>query len=126
MLKRYLPDADEAHDESNGDGWTASRYADARALIYRLRDCHDRELPAVRPHQELMDYTGARVREGDLASSLTRGWTLARDVSVTSARMPLTPLTHVVAPSRMEPIDREVPRIVLPTAAGLSIRKGTG
>ena len=123
MLKRYLPDADEAHDDANGDAWTASRYDDARALIYRLRDCHDRELQLVRPHQELMDYTGARVRERDLAESLTRGWTLARDALVTPARMPLTPLTRVVAPSQVGEAGREVPRIVLPTAATAVIRR---
>lgn len=123
MLRRYLPDADDAHDESQGDGWTASRYDDARALIYRLRACHDRDLPLVRPHQELMDYTGARVRERDLAFSLTRGWTLARDVSVTSAPMPLTPLTRVIAPSQIGEGGREMPRIVLPTVATAVIRR---
>jgi hypothetical protein len=123
MLKRYLPGADEAQDDATDAGWTPSRYDDARTLIYRLRECHDRDLPAVRPHQELMDYTGTRVRERDLALSLTRGWSLARDATVPSASMPLTPLTRIVAPSHGADVDRPVPPVVLPTAATAVIRR---
>ncbi len=59
-------------------GWTSSRYDDARSLIFRLRDTHDRDLPHWRPHAELIDFCAARLDEPDLVASLQKGWTLAR------------------------------------------------
>jgi hypothetical protein len=94
MLKRYLPEAEWAGAEGREAGWTATRYDDARALIYRLRECHDSARPDVRPHHELMDITGARTRERDLADSLATGWSLARDAVVADASTPITPLTR--------------------------------
>ena len=98
MLKRYLPDADVRAQH----GWTGERYDAAKALILRIRDAHDAELPARRPHAELMDTTGARLREPELASSLERGWELARGLAASAgAASPLTPVTRVAPITRI-------------------------
>jgi serine/threonine protein kinase len=111
MLKRYLP-IDAADDDT---GWTPKRYDDARTLIFRLRECHDRDLPHWRPHQQLMDFTGARMAENDLAASLNYGWALARDAS-TDATAPITPMTRIVPSIWVaEPVRITTP-IVVPTA----------
>ncbi|HET9762613.1 MAG TPA: hypothetical protein VFR50_03820 [Casimicrobiaceae bacterium] len=97
MLKRYLPDEIRAQDADCGNGWNLERYDAARSLILRIRDSHDAELPAQRPHPELIELTGARLREGELALSLERGWTLAREASVSvGSASPLTPVTRLV------------------------------
>ena len=41
MLKRYLP----GEAAGRRHGMDTQRYDDARTLIFRLRDCHDRDLP---------------------------------------------------------------------------------
>jgi hypothetical protein len=56
MLKRYLP-SDRRDADGLEIGWTSSRYDDARSLIFRLRDTHDRYLPRWR-------YARRRVRAG--------------------------------------------------------------
>ena len=90
MLKRYLP-------EWTGvcaAGWTGERYAAAKALILRIRDTHDAELSAVRPHAALIEETGARIADPELHESLERGWTLAHDAGASpQASAPLTPVT---------------------------------
>jgi hypothetical protein len=117
MLRRYLPGDDCTRGERCSEtGWTQTRYADARGLIYRLRECHDRELPAARPHQELMDITGVRVRESDLADALACGWTLARDAAPRGGATPITPLTRVTATTRIVESEPRAPHAVAPTA----------
>jgi serine/threonine protein kinase len=112
MLKRYLPDDDTVLDGGLASGWSLSRARAAKELILALRDAHDRETPLRRPHQELMQLTGERLADSDLAASLSSGWTLARDANVTPvAASPLTPLTRlapsirvIVPPREREPI----------------------
>ena len=100
MLKRYLPADSRAHAEGDETGWTSQRYDDARSLIFRLRDSHDRELPHWRPHPQLMDFTGARLDEPDLAASLDRGWMLARDAIAAGIATPITPITPITRIAR--------------------------
>ena len=109
MLKRYLPDEAMVHQPERVTGWTGERYDAAKALILTLRDHHDRDAPLVHPHQSLIDATGARLRESDLAPSLAAGWLLARDVSVVpTGASPLTPMTRLAPPLRVfvSPLDR--------------------
>jgi hypothetical protein len=97
MLKRYLPDEKLEQRSECRAGWTIERHDAAKALILRLRECHDAELPLSRPHPELMELTGARLQENDLLSSLEQGWILAREASVSLASGSLTtPITHLV------------------------------
>ena len=128
MLTRYLP-GEAANDDS---GWTPKRYHDARTLIFRLRECHDRDLPHWRPHQQLMDFTGARIAENDLAASLNYGWALARDATADGALAPMTPMTpmtrivpsiwaaepvHITTQIHRDDIGRDAEeRIIVPTA----------
>jgi serine/threonine protein kinase len=93
MLRRYLPEPQHASD---GD-WTPARRAQACALIRRLLDVHDAELPAVRPHAELMALASAPLRDDDLASSLQRGWTLETGRPVPHSELP-TPVTRIAMP----------------------------
>jgi len=93
MLRRYLPDPDHA---SAGD-WTPARRAQACALIRRLLDVHDAELPAVRPHAELIALTSAPLQDGDLAASLQHGWTLQTDRPLPHSELP-TPVTRIAMP----------------------------
>ena len=129
MLKRYLP-SDRRGADGLEMGWTSSRYDDARSLIFRLRETHDRDLPHWRPHAELIDFCGARLEEPDLVASLQKGWTLARGEITAGMATPITPitpvtriaafgraasvtpLTHIASP---EPI--VLPRLVEPSAA---------
>jgi serine/threonine protein kinase len=98
MLKRYLPD-EGAVRQSAATGWTGERYDAAKSLILALREHHDRGAPQAYPHAALINVTGARLRQKDLASSLASGWTLARDIDVVSTgASPLTPMTRL-APS---------------------------
>ena len=82
MLKRYLPDAGLEPRPEQASGWTNERYDAAKALILRIRDVHDAELPARRPHADLIEATAARLAEAELASSLDRGWELAPGLMV--------------------------------------------
>jgi serine/threonine protein kinase len=112
MLKRYLPS--EAPDDDTA--WTRERYDDARTLIFRLRECHDRDLPYWRPHQQLIEFTGARISERDLVASLDHGWTLASDFPTDSAASPVTPLTRIAPSIRtVQPVRTTTP-MVDPTA----------
>src|SRR5262249_26816087 len=80
-------------------GWTTERYDAAKALILRIRELHDGELPRERPHPELVDITAARLFDDDLARSLQQGWTLAREVTLAPTSVsPLTPVT-LLAPA---------------------------
>jgi serine/threonine protein kinase len=94
MLKRYLP----SENPGGETGWTPERFDDARTLIFRVRECHDRDNPDWRPHQQLMDFAGARLAKVDLAASLNYGWVLARAATTDGAASPITPMTRI-APS---------------------------
>ena len=74
MLRRYLPEP-EQDDAVRLDAPRAA--AQARALVRRLLEAHDAELPAVRPHAEL-DRRDRRTSCAipELADSLQRGWRL--------------------------------------------------
>ena len=98
MLKRYLPDEADAAVDGGQRGWTAKRYDDARALIFRLRDFHDGDYSLWRPHRELMEITAAHLAEADLVASLADGWTLARNVEIAAAPSLVTPLTRIAIP----------------------------
>ena len=102
MLKRYLP-SDRRGGDGSEMGWTSNRYDDARSLIFRLRDTHDRDLPHWRPHAELIDFCAARLDEPDLVASLQKGWTLARGEIVAGMATPITPITPV---TRIAPFAR--------------------
>jgi serine/threonine protein kinase len=124
MLKRYLP----SEDPGGETGWTPERFDDARTLIFRVRECHDRDNPNWRPHEQLMDFAGTRLAKVDLAASLNYGWVLARAATTDRAASPITPMTRIapstragepirIAPSirAAEPI-RIATRIIVPTA----------
>ena len=115
MLKRYLPG-----DFPTGEtGWTPERFDDARTLIFRLRECHDRDLPHWRPHQQLMDYTDVRLSAHDLVVSLDKGWQLSHDTPADVVGAPTTPMTRI-APSihsiRVTRPARTVTRTLVPTS----------
>jgi serine/threonine protein kinase len=99
MLKRYLPDDGATREAEQAAGWNPERFEAAKALILAIREAHDAELPAdplERPHRALLELSGKRLREEELQLSLERGWTLAREASVSSASpSPLTPLTRL-------------------------------
>lgn len=96
MLKRYLPGENHALQPHLAAGWSAERYDAAKALILRIRESHDRELPAERPHAALIALCAEQLCEDDLARSLQLGWTLAREATVSPASAsPLTPVTRV-------------------------------
>jgi serine/threonine protein kinase len=102
MLKRYLPGEIATQPKGRAIGWTPERYAAARTMILSLRRHHDAELPLRMPHESLIDTTGAMLGEAELAQSLAEGWTLARDVTVTSGvASPLTPMTRIAPPVRV-------------------------
>ena len=99
MLKRYLPDDGATGQAEPAAGWNSERFDAAKALILAIREAHDAELPAdpvERPHRTLLELTGKRLREEELQLSLERGWTLARETSVSPYSSPLTPVTRVV------------------------------
>jgi hypothetical protein len=101
MLKRYLPEESRALQLAPEAGWSARRYDAAKALILRVRDCHDGELPAERPHAALIVLCAERLHEDELAQSLERGWTLAREATVSpTSASPLTPVTRLAPPAR--------------------------
>jgi hypothetical protein len=99
MLRRYLPDEPAADGETAAaDGWTRRRQDDARALIYRLRECHDGDDVASRPHRDLMALTAVHASDPALAQSVVEGWTLVRDAVFLEAKARGTPMTRIAAP----------------------------
>ncbi|HEY2190245.1 MAG TPA: hypothetical protein VGH48_16940, partial [Caldimonas sp.] len=70
MLWRYLP---ELEDTTVG-AWTPVRHAKARALVRRLVEAHDAELPALRPHGELIALASEALEQPVLRESLRCGW----------------------------------------------------
>jgi len=123
MLKRYLPNEEWAGSEGREAGWTATRYDDARSLIYQLRECHDHAFPDARPHHALMDITGTRMRERDLADSVVTGWSVLHDAAVVESSTPLTPLTRVAPVVRASAGSRPSSQFVPPTAPTAVIRR---
>ncbi|HSV20035.1 MAG TPA: hypothetical protein VLR71_16595 [Casimicrobiaceae bacterium] len=95
MLRRYLPDDTWARTGGAVAGWTTRRYDEARALVYRLRDHHDRDLPAARPHRVLMEASAAMLAEPDLARSLAGGWWVKGDAHAGAVTLLSTPLTRI-------------------------------
>jgi hypothetical protein len=93
MLRRYLPDP-EGH--LTGE-WTNERHAQARALVRRLLQAHDEDLPAQRPHAELIALASRPLHDPELAESLKRGWTLAIHSDVSCDDSP-TPVTRIALP----------------------------
>jgi hypothetical protein len=104
MLRRYLPD-EASTAPGDASDWTDRRRDDARALVYRLRECHDREDTLQRPHRDLLELTAVHVGDPDLASSIVAGWTLVRDAAFVVAGTLATPMTRIavgpVAPTRL-------------------------
>jgi hypothetical protein len=95
MLERFMCDDANSDDECD-EGWTPERRRDARALIERLRACHDDDFALLRPHRELIEFTAVRLEAADLARSLASGWTLARDAEVVDVQIASTPMTRIV------------------------------
>jgi hypothetical protein len=102
MLRRYLPDP-EAPLEGT---WTPLRHAQARALVRRLLEAHDAELPLQRPHVELATHAARVLDDEELAASLEAGWSLASVHENAPADVP-TPITRVALP--LAAIPRTVP-----------------
>ena len=93
MLRRYLPDPDGPLSAP----WNHERHAQARALVRRLLQAHDEDLPARRPHTELIALASRPLQDPELAASLNRGWTLAARSDVSSDDSP-TPITRIALP----------------------------
>jgi len=108
MLWRYLPDLE---DTTTG-AWTRPRHARARALVRRLIEVHDAELPARRPHAELIALADEPLAQAELSESLERGWTLAFDSGVARAASP-TPITRIAMPVT-SPVTVTSPSIEVP------------
>ena len=58
---------------------------------------HDGELPALRPHAELIEFAAKALQHPELSGSLQRGWHLTIDCSVAAALSP-TPVTRIAMP----------------------------
>ncbi|MDQ6629353.1 MAG: hypothetical protein M3Z29_13065, partial [Pseudomonadota bacterium] len=93
MLWRYLPE----FDESTGRAWTRPRHSKARALVRRLIEAHDSDLPQTRPHAELIALASAPLDNPELRQSLERGWALAIETPAPAAVRP-TPVTRIAQP----------------------------
>src|SRR6188768_1998941 len=113
MLWRYLP---ELEDTTTG-AWTRPRHAKARALVRRLIEAHDAELPAKRPHAELIEFAGEPLAQPELSESLQRGWTLAFDSRIARAASP-TPVTRIALPvtAPVTPVAKGVAPVATPVA----------
>jgi len=93
MLWRYLPELEHATDRA----WTTARHAKASALVRRLIEVHDFELPPVRPHAQLITLCDETLAAPDLKLSLQRGWTLTWDAAAPRRAAP-TPITRIAPP----------------------------
>lgn len=95
MLKRYLPAPERLGHADGAAGWTEDRHVEAKVLILKIRDAHDRHANEPLPHQKLIDLSGAHLNDRDLVVSLERGWNLAEDMNAVEATAPTVPLTPV-------------------------------
>ena len=93
MLRRYLPDPEGPHLA----GWTVARHGQARALVRRLLEAHDAELPLRRPHAELIALATQPLDDANLAESLENGWELAFGTNLACHPTP-TPVTRIAMP----------------------------
>ena len=93
MLWRYLP---EFEDTTLG-AWTRARHAKARALVRRLVEAHDAELPTARPHAEFIALASEALEHPELNESLQRGWRLTVDGHAAAFASP-TPVTRIALP----------------------------
>jgi hypothetical protein len=94
-------------------------------MILSLRRHHDAELPLRMPHESLIETTGGMLGEAELAQSLAAGWTLARDVTVTSGvASPLTPMTRIAPPVRVFRNPRERTKDVANASGSEDVRRG--
>ena len=64
MLRRYLPEPEDAPTRR----LDAAAPCQARALVRRLLEVHDAELPAMRPHAELIALAGEPLRDARAAA----------------------------------------------------------
>jgi len=132
MLKHYLPDEAHAYGRAGAAGWSTRRYDEARTLILRLRESHDRDLPHWRPHRQFMDYTASRLDAPDLAASLVESWALAHDEAAAGGATSMTPITPITPMTRIAPPVRSLEQIrtdvalraMPPTAITTVIRSG--
>ncbi len=99
MLRRYLPDPVNA----DAHGWTVERRGLARALVRRLLEVHDAELPTRRPHAELIALASAPLDEPALDASLRRGWSLGERASADGDDDSPTPITRIALPLVLVP-----------------------
>ncbi len=106
MLRRYLPEPGLAE----ACGWTAARQALARALVRRLLEAHDAELPATRPHAALIALAQEGLADPELAASLQRGWMLG-ERSVPPGEDSPTPVTRIALPLSPMRVATDVIRI---------------
>ncbi|HEX4234830.1 MAG TPA: hypothetical protein VH041_11025 [Caldimonas sp.] len=93
MLWRYLPEL----EETTVGAWTRPRHARARALVRRLVEAHDAELPPLRPHGELIAFASEALEQPALRESLRCGWRLTPHGHVAAAVSP-TPVTRIALP----------------------------
>ncbi len=93
MLRRYLPEP----ERDDACGWTAARRGQARALVRRLLEAHDADLPAVRPHAGLIAIADDELRDPELAEALQRGWLLGERSVAANDDSP-TPVTRIALP----------------------------
>ncbi|MEO5844805.1 MAG: hypothetical protein ABIQ33_08180, partial [Caldimonas sp.] len=121
MLWRYLP---EPEDTTTGD-WTRPRHARARALVRRLIEAHDAELPATRPHAELIALATEPLSLPALGESLQRGWTLAFD-SRAAAPASTTPVTRIALPVVAPAASAAQAAMVAPAGAAAAVAAPAG
>ena len=99
MLRRYLPDPASA----DAHGWTVERRGLARALVRRLLEVHDAELPARRPHAELIALASIPLEEPEMDASLRRGWSLGERTQADGDDDSPTPITRIALPLAIVP-----------------------
>jgi serine/threonine protein kinase len=127
MLKRYLPGEQRLYGAAPASGWTLERFHAARSLVFRVREAHDADATSRRPHAELIEHTSAQLGAPDLARSLERGWSLARNASRAEAQaLPLTPITRLAPSIRLViPARDEAPELVAPIVVPAARRDAT-
>lgn len=98
MLERYLPRAERMREAALPSGWTQAYFASAQALLCAIRKSHDAEATETRPHRDLIERSGAPLRNHDLIESIERGWTLGQDVTAAATPTRPTPVTRLAPP----------------------------
>ena len=78
-------------------GLDAARCAQARALVRRLLEAHDAELPAQRPHAELIALASQALRRPSAAASLAQRLAAGARQRSIAAQSP-TPVTRIALP----------------------------